>query len=70
MTDAEFDQMRAKLERVLFFALDDIRGLAQAGATRQIHDRADVAELIPENLSRRQERDLDAVRGGLQGYAE
>lgn len=70
MSDPEFDLLRAKLERVLFFVLTDIRGLSLAGAARQVHDLADAAELIPEYLSRREDRDLAAVRGGLQEYAE
>ena len=69
MTANDFDFLRSKLERVVYFAFVDIRNLSRMGAMDQIQDLADVAELIPEYLARQREEDLLAIRGGLEAYA-
>ncbi len=70
MTFREFEFLRKKLNRVVYFAFVDMRNLAVTGATEQIRDLAEVAEMIPEYLARKRPEDLQAIHGGLELYAE
>jgi hypothetical protein len=67
-TDREF--LLTKMAVVARHAFVDIRNLSRTGAAAQIHDLADVAELVADFLARRREEDMASIRHGLEEYAE
>lgn len=65
------ERIRAKLERMAYFAFTEIRMLvSQDGMAERITRLVETAELIPEFLTRGQQMDLDLLLGGFEEYGE
>jgi hypothetical protein len=65
-----YEARRERIHEVLRYVFMDIRNLALKGANRQLADLTEAIELAPEFLIRRDDRDFDRTKGGLEEYAE